>query len=773
MKNTFLTILLSITLFIQLNSQTIDGIVKDENNKPIAFANVVAIDKYHPEVLLGGITNFDGKFAIENCTFNQFILKVSVIGHQTYIDSSLIAQKIHDPLRIILQPSVEELDEVKIKGSFPTEKLENGNMITRINSTPLAKSLDTEDLLSRIPGVILDEDEFEVLGAGTPVIYINNREVKDNKELSQLLPKDILSVEVITNPGVEYSAGTKAVIKIKTSKKHESIALNAASELRQGRKTSDENQFQLSVNKEKFNFYVNGSLANQRKSSIQDIDSKLYLDPLQSQICNMKTDIDIPVYYLNASFSYTPYKNAEFGISYNNQTYDADIAINSDNWVYLDDTLYYQLYSLNQTKENLAKQHFDFFFTSAITSKLDYSLFVDHIISDKDKTQGVSEVYTDSTSSYNYLINNDISLTGVRSLFNLKTGKGAIKMGGDFSKVESDGLTLLDAEDDDHYNSEETKYGIFTEMSSKIGEGINWQIGIRYENFTYSYSDFLDASNDIDLSSHNFYPHFNISHHKGKFSSSLSYSKRVTRPQLYQLSNTYYLTHFLYQVGNPQLQEQTNHKLEYKLLVKPFTFAATYNYNKNYIGSSYEYEELENEDDLNAMILTYKNYDKYENISITLGINKKWSRLQSILSLYYTKPFFKAEVMGEMVSYNNNRLNLSLSNNFTINDDILLAVYYSADTGGNSSFSDREPHHYLNANVNVSLFNKKMDINLFCNDIFKTRIWEYSSTISDAYLHQVEDQDKHQVGIKLSYNFNKINKRSNKAGALEEESKRL
>ena len=55
-----------------------------------------------------------------------------------------------------------------------------------------------------------------MLGKGTPLIYINGRQVRDDSELDQLNSEDIKSVEVVTNPGARYDATVTAVIRIQT-----------------------------------------------------------------------------------------------------------------------------------------------------------------------------------------------------------------------------------------------------------------------------------------------------------------------------------------------------------------------------------------------------------------------------------------------------------------------------------------------------------------------------------------------------------------------------
>ena len=53
---------------------------------------------------------------------------------------------------------------------------------------------------------------------GTPLIYINNKKVTDNRELTELKSENIKNVDVITAPGSQYDATVKSVIRIRTRK---------------------------------------------------------------------------------------------------------------------------------------------------------------------------------------------------------------------------------------------------------------------------------------------------------------------------------------------------------------------------------------------------------------------------------------------------------------------------------------------------------------------------------------------------------------------------
>ena len=84
--------------------------------------------------------------------------------------------------------------------------------------TSLAKMGTASEMLSHLPFVTGSSEGYTVLGHGAPLIYINNRKVRDMGELDRLRADEIVSAEVITTPGAEYAADVAAVIRIRTIK---------------------------------------------------------------------------------------------------------------------------------------------------------------------------------------------------------------------------------------------------------------------------------------------------------------------------------------------------------------------------------------------------------------------------------------------------------------------------------------------------------------------------------------------------------------------------
>jgi hypothetical protein len=102
-----LLFLLLIPFFSFLNAQTkVSGIVLDEFDSPVAFANIIF--KGSTE---GTITNDNGRFYLESeANYNTIV--VSFIGYESKEIS--LASKVNYELKIVLKESTEQLDEVVI-----------------------------------------------------------------------------------------------------------------------------------------------------------------------------------------------------------------------------------------------------------------------------------------------------------------------------------------------------------------------------------------------------------------------------------------------------------------------------------------------------------------------------------------------------------------------------------------------------------------------------------------------------------------------------------
>ena len=195
-------------------AQNISGRIIDEQSQPMPFANVVLLSRADSAFVAGAVTKDDGTFCI--ITDKQDgLLKVSSVGYIIrYIDAR--QGNVGD---IQMQPDTQTLGEVVVKGSRPQYQMGNEGLVTNVENTLLSQLGTASDVLKHVPGIIAKDNQYEVFGKGTPIIYINGRKMRNPRELEQLKSTDIKSIELITNPGAKYDATIGAIVKIKTIRK--------------------------------------------------------------------------------------------------------------------------------------------------------------------------------------------------------------------------------------------------------------------------------------------------------------------------------------------------------------------------------------------------------------------------------------------------------------------------------------------------------------------------------------------------------------------------
>lgn len=188
------------------------GKVVDEKGEPVPFANVVALSKADSTIVAGVTTAEDGSFNIVTDGKDQ-LLMVAMIGFKTeYLNPA-------DGLTITLTPDTQYLESAVVSAVLPKTTLSGEGLQTSVRGTVLETAGTANDVLARTPGVIKSQDGLQVVGKGAPLVYINGRKVTDATELDRLQSNEIQSVEIITNPGAQYSASVRSVVRIRTVKR--------------------------------------------------------------------------------------------------------------------------------------------------------------------------------------------------------------------------------------------------------------------------------------------------------------------------------------------------------------------------------------------------------------------------------------------------------------------------------------------------------------------------------------------------------------------------
>jgi len=217
------------------------GRIVDTHHRPIDFANVALLNVRDSSFITGGVTNENGQFVIP-CEMRKAIIKVSCVGYHT-------AYHAYDTGKIgaiTLKEETMNLQKVVVKGHRKIYKTEGTKLVVDVQKSALSDFGNADDVVAQLPTVSGNDGSYTVFGRGNADIYIDNRKMRDKSELSRLNSKDISTIEVINNPGVEYDADTHAVIKINLKHKMDGgLGIRTSAFDSQGRKNSDSEQLQL------------------------------------------------------------------------------------------------------------------------------------------------------------------------------------------------------------------------------------------------------------------------------------------------------------------------------------------------------------------------------------------------------------------------------------------------------------------------------------------------------------------------------------------------
>ena len=175
------------------------GLVVDENNLPLPYANVTLLNPADSTMVGGGVTNESGRFVIPN-DHGKVIARITYVGYKT-----AYRQCSRDNIGTIkMQPDQFALNNVIIEGSRIHHDA-TGYTIN-LRSSDIAKGKQASDMLAFLPGVSKESDTYKVNGLAVSEIYVDGVKLKSNEELKSLPADMIDKVKVNYLAGVSQNA---------------------------------------------------------------------------------------------------------------------------------------------------------------------------------------------------------------------------------------------------------------------------------------------------------------------------------------------------------------------------------------------------------------------------------------------------------------------------------------------------------------------------------------------------------------------------------------
>lgn len=615
MKKIYLLFLYSLVFPLMASGQEIvKGKVVEENGQPLPYANVILLAEKDSSVITGGVTDGNGDFTLEGRT--GVILKVAMIG---YRDEVMKCDR-SDMGTIRMFPDEILLGAASVSAGLPQTRLKGESMITDVEGTVLEKEGRASDMLKRLPGVKSSDDGVEIFGRGTAEIYVNGRKVYDYSEVKQLTADQIRDVEIITNPGARYAAGTKAVVRIRTKK-----AVGDGFSFRDNQSFQYEydagayNQF--NANYRKGGLDVSGMLMGNAKNNggaaYEYIDTYVDGKPLRQTIDKQENTWKQRQFGTRLQVNYMFNENHSIGARYDfsREPYmKSDITMPSV-FVYDGKTMQSSVSRIHQDMPKYS--HTANLYYSGKVGEWQFDANLDAVWMDNKNTNTTAEsVDGGPVNNITSISNNNSRLWAGKLVAEHPLWGGKVSFGAESTDTRRKELSLNPAASDGKTKVDELIMAGFAEYSRLFLNKLYVQAGLRYEKVI---SDFYEYdSHTMDRDYDDWFPSLSVTLPVGKVQLGAHYGIDIARPSFANLSsNIIYINSYSFQGGNPYLKPTYTHKLSlnasWKWLWSEFAW--------NKVVDGIEIENIGFSDsDPTITLLHPNNIDTYNNYNATVFV---------------------------------------------------------------------------------------------------------------------------------------------------------
>jgi hypothetical protein len=272
----FTILLLSVSVAVQ--AQSIKGTVSYEKDKsPVQFASVSLLQMPDSAMVTGVITLTDGGYLLEKINPGNYFIRASFVGYRPAGKAVTVGEGDKEIVvdTIYLAEITTALNEVMVVG----ERLKGKELVDRtVYNIPEVVSKSTSngyDLLKKIPQVNVDfQNNITLNGSSNFIIQVDGRQ-RDREYLARLLPSDIQSIEIISNPSGKYEGNIDGVINIILKKEARyGVSGNILEAMKPFHKVTSVTQGSVDYSLGKITFYVTGSYITQALNISSTTDSR-------------------------------------------------------------------------------------------------------------------------------------------------------------------------------------------------------------------------------------------------------------------------------------------------------------------------------------------------------------------------------------------------------------------------------------------------------------------------------------------------------------------
>jgi outer membrane receptor protein involved in Fe transport len=794
-----------ISLFIFLSSfcyaqKKITGVVTDSATaSPVPFASIGLLKLPENTILKGTLSDENGKFKIDQVQAGTYILKISAVGYMEKTSESVVIDSSSDniDLQVKLSTSSSTLNEVAVTAIRRTIEFKNNNITLNVEDSPLAKGNSVFDLLSKLPGVSIENDQIQIQGKTGVIVMIDDRpQTISGQQLANLLKgmtaDMVKKVELLKNPPVKYDAsGTSGMINIVTKKTNiYGFTGTLFSSYGQGMYSDKMIGGSLNYKSKRLTFYSNLSATqnnfrevetfkkqfgendafsfltgeNTLKHHYQGLNGKVGLDWNLSpaSVLGVKVETDPGVYTFHSRG-----KNTLSGDEHANFNYLGASNYLYDEWI--------------QTNLNVDFNHKLDTLGSSFSIITDYTFIPEYV--SNDTRNGFFDVDGNQVLSSNNFNNNDrsnsdmfsakINLTkNIDTSSSFETGLkfSQIKTFNDFffeRDVANNGVYVEDKSLSNKFHYRELAYAGYFNYSKSFKK-LSMQLGARIENL------YLKGSSDKQFALNrkylNIFPNISVDYKRNEnHDFQLNINRRINRPGFFELNPMrQYHDQYYYSQGNPGLIPDYSNKAE-----------LSYNY-KNSFSTSFAYSYIENiklgyTEQVDSAMLTIesqKNMDYCSSFEYTLfyrkTVIKNWD-ISINASAQYSK--FKGDIAGVKFEREGFGSFANLNNTILVGKRLKLeagARFFGPNVYG---IVERGINWSAQVALKMTMLNEKLDLTVGMDDVFHSMKWKTQAHFDTQNWSYARRGDTMRFKVAWNYKFGKIKIEERRRGDEDDKSR--
>lgn len=743
------------------------GRVTDTEGRPMGFANVIMLRGRDSSYVAGCVTEADGTSAFPSMPSAPCLLKVSFVGCKTTFAP---CRSVND---IRLESDTRLLKGVTVTNDRPIIEHRGGTLVANVAGTPLALTGSADELLSNLPMVTGEEGSYEVIGRGAAEVYINSRKVRDATELKQLQADEVLSAEIIMNPGARYSSETGAVIRLKTKRKSgQGLSGQAAVNWSQGRNGRGNEGLSLNYRTGGLDIFVRGHFFENNDYSSSTTNTVMWTSSTwRTAIHNSGTDRNAN-FRGEIGFNYEPDARQSFGVRYvpGKLLGTARSKRSGNTVVSRDGELVEELNSQSTMETTAGWNHSVNAYYNATFGPWGIDFNADYYTSDSHTGQNVMYDGVTDASSVNDVKN---KLYAVKLVLSRQIGKGQIAVGTEETFTDRrDRFTQSGFSADADDNLRQSYYSAFADYSLPLGK-FSLTAGLRYEHQRTRYYEAGVFNGGQSTTYNDLLPSESVDYQHGDFSLSLSYRLMKLSPSYSMLSSaTSYSSKYLYSSGDPNLVPQKHNYVSLLGGWRWVTLNLWFDYTQNMYTTYYKpYDDAAHPGVMLQTMASITHTRQYgAALSLTPKIGLWQPNFQADIDWYDAD----ARCLGITKHWNEPRLTLSLNNFFTFNHGWMLRLYGTYQFYSRSSYAIKRPVGYVDLRVVKTFFkDKSLKLALNVKDAFNTRYYPFTGYGDRTYSSSDNHRDYRRVELNLAYTFNATKSKYRGRGAGQSEKQRL